>query len=56
MNKTFVLCDGEVEECSREECYRNGGECNHTTNTKHAINPPEKRRFIKNFKGDNWEI
>lgn len=56
MNKTFVLCNGKVENCSKNECYIFGGQCRHTTNTKNAINKPSKRRFIKKFNGDNWEI
>lgn len=56
MSRTYVLCDGNVEECTKEGCYKNGGECNHTTNIKHALNPPEKRRFINTGKDDNWEI
>lgn len=56
MSKTFVLCDGKVEECDKRGCYKNGGECRHTTDTKHAINPPEKRRFIDIGKGCNEEI
>lgn len=56
MSKIFVLCDGMVEECTKENCYRNGGECRHTPDTKHAVNPPKKRKFIVTCKGDNWEI
>lgn len=56
MNKTFVLCDGKVEDCSKESCYKFGGECHHTENTENAVNPPEKRKFIKNYMRDNWEI
>lgn len=56
MSKIFVLCDGEVESCKKTGCYKNGGDCRHTTDTKHAINPPEKRKFIVTRQGDNWEI
>lgn len=56
MNKTWVLCDGNVEECTKEESYKLGGECRHTLDTKHAANSLKNRRFIKNTMGDNWEI
>lgn len=56
MSKTFVLCDGKVESCTKKSCYKNGGECRHTTETKHGINPPGNRRFICTNKDDNWEI
>lgn len=56
MNKTWVLCDGNVEGCTKEECYKFGGECRHTCDIKHAANSPKNRRFIKNTMGDNWEI
>lgn len=57
MNKTFVLCDGKVESCRKTGCYKNGGECRHTTDIKHAINPTEKREFVKTgLEHDNWEI
>lgn len=56
MSKTFVLCDGKINGCKKTECYKNGGECRHTTDSKHAINPPEKRRFIRRGKDNNWEI
>ena len=54
--RTFYLCHGNVENCAKNECYRTGGECNHTENMKNAKNPPEKRKFTKNTMGDNWEI
>lgn len=54
--KDLYLCDSKVENCTKEECYKNGGDCYHTENAKHAINPPEKRKFIKSAQGDNWEL
>lgn len=56
MSKIFVLCDGKVEGCSKTGCYKNGGECRHTTDTKHAINPPKERRFIDVGRGCKKEI
>lgn len=38
LEKLFYLCDGEVPECRKKGCYKNGGECKHTSNIKHAIN------------------
>ena len=54
--RTFYLCDGNIENCSKNECYKFGGECCHTENMENAKNSPEKRRFIKNAMGDDWEI
>ena len=53
--RTFYLCDGNVENCQKTECYKFGGECRHTENEKNAKNSPEKRRFIKNTMGDKFE-
>lgn len=36
--KVFYLCDGEVEKCKKTRCYKNGGDCNYTTNISHAKN------------------
>lgn len=36
--KVFYLCDGEVENCKKTRCYKNDGDCNHTSNIKHAKN------------------
>ncbi len=36
--KVFYLCDGEVENCKKTMCYKNGGVCNHTSNIRHARN------------------
>lgn len=54
--KTLVFCNGENKECSKTQCYKNGGECRHTTNTAYALNQKENRRFIKSVYGDNFEI
>ena len=55
MSNTFLICNGEVEYCNKRGCYKNGGECCHTADTRYALNPPDKRRFIKRG-NDNWEI
>ena len=36
--KIFYLCDGEVEKCNKRICYKNNGDCNHTTDIRHAKN------------------
>ena len=54
MNKTWVLCDGNVEECKKSECYKFGVECRHTCNINNVIDPPKNRRSITNVKGDYW--
>lgn len=57
MNRTFYLCDGKVELCPKNECYKSGGECMHTTDKNHAITPREERRFEESgFEHDLWEI
>lgn len=56
MDRTFYLCDGKVECCPKNECYKTGGQCCHTEKVEHAMNPKKKRNFIKNCNGDNWEI
>jgi hypothetical protein len=34
----FYLCDGEVPECKKRICFKNGGMCKWTTDIKHAVN------------------
>ena len=34
----FYLCDGDVDGCLRSNCYKNGGECRHTSDVYHARN------------------
>ena len=29
-SRVFYLCDGERENCKRNMCYKNGGDCKHT--------------------------
>jgi len=38
MKKVFYLCDGEVPECTKTSCYKNGGPCRHTSNASYAKN------------------
>ena len=35
MEKIFYLCDGERENCKKRNCYKNGGDCRHTTDISH---------------------
>lgn len=55
MRKTFYLCDGNVEDCPKTECYKKGGECRHTVNVQNAKNPIGKRTFTKDAYDDYWE-
>ena len=41
----FYFCDGEVSDCRKTACYKRGGECRHTTDIFHALNPDGKRCF-----------
>ncbi|MEZ3435693.1 MAG: hypothetical protein K1W34_13955 [Lachnospiraceae bacterium] len=36
--KVFYLCDGEVEKCKKNTCYKNNGPCTYTTDIRHAKN------------------
>lgn len=47
MEKIFYLCDGERENCKKRNCYKNGGDCRHTTDISHAMNF-ERRGKCKN--------
>ena len=38
-NTIFYLCDGDIPTCRKDECYKRGGECRHTTD---AIKPEKK--------------
>ena len=51
---TFYLCDGDVPECKKTGCYKNGGECRHTSDPIHAIN--FEHEFKTTARGDFWEI
>lgn len=36
--KIFFICDGDVPECEKTECYKRGGECKWTSDFRHAVN------------------
>lgn len=36
--RVFYLCDGKKEDCKRTNCYKDGGECEHTEDIEHAKN------------------
>lgn len=55
MTKTLYLCDGNVENCGKQNCYKRGFECRHTSDEAHAINPSETRRFVLDEEGTLWE-
>lgn len=56
MNKNTILylCDGDVPACDKDECYKHGGECRHTTDTAHALNP-EPHNLVPDEQGNLWE-
>lgn len=35
--KCLFLCDGNVEECSKTDCYKSGGSCRYTEDVRHSI-------------------
>lgn len=35
--KVFFLCDGNREGCTKESCFKFGGECRHTSDIRSAI-------------------
>ena len=47
MEGIFYLCNGEREKCKKRNCYKNGGNCRHTTDISHAMNF-ERRGKYKN--------
>lgn len=38
MRKVFYLCNGQKDDCQKGNCYRNGGNCRHTSDINHALN------------------
>lgn len=48
------LCDGDVPTCRKDECYKRGGECRHTTDATHALNQ-EPRSLVPDEQGNLWE-
>ena len=53
MNKNTILylCDGDIPTCRKDECYKRGGECRHTTDADHALNP-EPRNLVPDEQGN----
>ena len=52
IGKILYLCDGELEKCRMKSgCYKNGGDCMHTSNIEHAKNFKKVHRdaFIENL-------
>lgn len=49
--KRLYLCDGTVEGCKKTMCYKNGGECHHTSDPGHSMTMQQgeipKLKFIK---------
>lgn len=54
-NKALLyLCDGDVPACGKDECYKRGGECRHTTDAAHALNQ-EPHNLVPDEQGNLWE-
>ena len=45
IDKIFFLCDGEREKCKKRGCYKNGGNCRHTTDISHAMNFERRGKY-----------
>lgn len=52
--KLLYLCDGNIQTCKKDWCYKNGGECKHTTNEEHARNK-DSHNFTPDDRGNLWE-
>lgn len=50
----LYLCDGKVENCKKDECYRNGGKCRRTTQRKNRKKADGTQMIIVGK--DNWEM
>ena len=50
----LYLCDGKVENSKKDECYRNGGKCRHTTQRKNRKKADGTQMIIVGK--DNWEM
>lgn len=50
----FYLCNGKVKKCKKSECYRNGGECRHTTWEKNRKKMDGTQMIIVGE--DRWEM
>ena len=53
-NTTLYLCDGEIPSCGKDECYKRGRECRHTTDAAHALNPGP-HNLVPDEQGNLWE-
>lgn len=53
-NTSLYLRDGEIPICGKDECYKRGCECHHTTDVTHALNP-EPRKLVPDEQGNLWE-
>lgn len=45
MRKVFYLCNGQKDDCEKRTCYKNGGNCRHTSDINHALNFETKGRY-----------
>lgn len=45
MRKVFFLCNGQKRDCKKRCCYKNGGDCRHTSDINHALNFERKGRY-----------
>lgn len=50
----FYLCDGKVKDCNKKSCYKNGGECRHTSNAKNRKKEPNTK--MVEVGEDTWEM
>lgn len=41
--RVFYLCNGEKEDCGKNTCYKNGGDCRHTRDVRYAKNFYDER-------------
>lgn len=54
--KVFYFCNGQDENCSREDCHKTGGNCCHTTNPAFAREAEGTRLFEELEPGVLFEI
>ena len=52
-SRVFYLCDGERENCKRNMCYKNGGDCKHTKDIGHAKN--FSRKYVRQESSSFYE-
>lgn len=53
-NTILYLCDSDVPACRKDKCYKRGGECRHTTDVAHVLNP-EVLNLVPDKQGSLWE-